>query len=85
MGSKGSKLLGHYMTPDGIKPMQDKIDSVLKMGRPQNQTEVQLLFSAVTIYKSMWPRRLHVLAPLHELTGTGTFIGVLSRTKRLQL
>ena len=69
-----SLSLGHHMTPEGVTPMQNKINAVLKMGRPTNQTETRLFIGAVIFYKSMWPRRSHVLATLHELTGVSCFI-----------
>ena len=27
------------MTPDGITPMQNKVEAVLKLGRPMNKTQ----------------------------------------------
>ena len=27
-------FLGHHMTPQGVAPMRNKVDAVLKMGRP---------------------------------------------------
>ena len=72
---KEATFLGHHMTPEGITPMRKKIDDVLKMGRPRTQTEIRSFIGAVTtFYKSIWPRRFHVLAPLHDLTGVSRFI-----------
>jgi hypothetical protein len=73
-GVKEAHFLGHYMTPDGITPMRNKIDAVLKLGKPTDKTQVRSFIGAVTFYKSMWPRRSHILAPLHELTGDVPFI-----------
>ena len=66
--------LGHHMKPEGVAPMQNKNNTVLKMGRPTNQTEIRLFIGAVIFYNSMRPRQSYVFAPLHELTGVGCFI-----------
>jgi len=62
---KESDFLGFWMTPTGVKPMKKKIEAVLKMGQPQNQTQVRALLHAVTFYRSLWPQQSHGLAPLH--------------------
>ena len=61
------------MTPNAIKPMKNKVDAVLKMGRPQNKTEARYFIGDVNVYKFLWPQRAHLLAPLGELTGTKLF------------
>ena len=66
-------FLGFWMTPQGIKPWKKRIDAILKMDCPQNNTDVRAFIGAVNHYKSLWPRRAHVLAPLAELTGRGRF------------
>ena len=70
---KETDFLGFWMTPEGIKPWKKRIDAILNMDRPKNNTDVCAFIGAVNHYKSLWPRRAHVLAPLAELTGRGTF------------
>ena len=48
-------FLGHWMTPKGVKPMRKKIDAVLKMGRPENQSQVRSFIGCVNFYRSMFP------------------------------
>eukprot|EP00957_Ditylum_brightwellii_P039704 3004207-Ditylum_brightwellii.AAC.1 len=44
------------------------------MAPPSNMTELQSFIGAVTYYRNAWPQRLHIMAPLTELTGKGKFV-----------
>ena len=66
-------FLGYWMTPNAVKPMKKKFDAILKIGRLRNPTEARSFIGAVNYYKSLWPRRVHVLDPLNEQTGQKTF------------
>ena len=43
------------------------------MDRPRSNTDIISFIGAVNHYKSLWPRRAHVLAPLAQITGKGKF------------
>ena len=43
------------MTPDGIKPWKKRVDAILHMDRPKNNTDVRAFIGAVNHYKFLWP------------------------------
>ena len=44
------------------------------MSAPNTQTDVRAFIGAVNNYQSLWPRHVHILAPIGQLTGKGKFI-----------
>ena len=62
------EYLGHWITGEGVKPMTDKVDSILAIQHPHIRKEIGRFMDMINFYRDMWKHRSHLLAPLAALT-----------------
>ena len=62
-------FLGHWLTPNSVKPWHKKIDAILHLQPPTNVKQLRAFLGMVNYCRDMWPCHTHVLAPLTALTG----------------
>ena len=63
--------LGHWTMCDGIQPQPKKVEAMLKMAPPKNQTKLRSLIRLVNCHCNSWIRQSDILTPLSALTGKG--------------
>ena len=66
-GRDAIEYLGYWVTRNGIQPLPDKVDAMLKMEEPKTKKQLRAFVGLVNYYRDMWRRRSHVLAPLTAL------------------
>jgi hypothetical protein len=67
-GAQETDWLGHWLTPNGLKPWKKKIEAILNIEHPQNVKEARSFIGAATFHRDMFAHRSHMLTPLTELT-----------------
>jgi hypothetical protein len=60
--------LGHWMTPNGIKPLPNKIAGILQIAKPTTLCQLCGFIGMVNHYRNFWKRRSHLMASLTSLT-----------------
>jgi hypothetical protein len=66
---KETDWLGHWLTPQCLKPWKKKIDTILHMDHPCNNTELRMFIGCLNYYHDMWPNHAHILNPLTDQSG----------------
>ena len=63
-----TEYFGLWVTHDGIRATNRKIEAITNMNPPTSRKEVQKFIGVTNYYRDMWPRRSHALASLTRLT-----------------
>jgi hypothetical protein len=66
---KKTDWLGYWLTPQGLKPWEKKIDTILHMDHPCNATELRMFIGCINYNCDMWPSRAHILQLLTDQSG----------------
>ncbi|KAH9100500.1 hypothetical protein Ae201684P_006697 [Aphanomyces euteiches] len=66
--AKTLDYLGFHITDDGICPMNNKVEAILRLSEPKTRRELRRFVGMVNYYRDLWPRRAHLCAPLTALT-----------------
>lgn len=66
-GVEEGDFLGHWLTKEGIKPWEKKVQAVLSLQRPSNASQVRTFIGLINWYRDFWPRRSHLLSPFTQL------------------
>ena len=64
------KYLGFWVTRNGIRPVNKKVESIVSMAPSNNIIQVRTFVGLVNYYRDIWARRSHLLQPLTALTST---------------
>lgn len=65
---KEAEFLGHWLTPDGIKPLRKKIEGIMALDEPKTLKQLRGFIGMVNFYRDFWKSRAHLMAPLTSLT-----------------
>lgn len=66
------QYLGHALSAEGIRPLQDKIQAIREAPRPQNVSELKSLLGMINFYGKFLPNLASKLHPLYELLNHST-------------
>ena len=61
------EYLGHLITKERIKPLQDKVDAILRLQPVSTVTEVKHIIGIANYYKKFLPLLSELIRPLHHL------------------
>lgn len=60
--------LGHEISPDGIRPMGDRVEAIRSLSRPDSTKAVKSFLGMVSFYSKYFPNMATIASPLYDLT-----------------
>ena len=66
-GKPQSVCLGYFVSKDGFKPPQQKIEAIESYPRPEHSASLRRFLGMVNYYRRCIPRAADLQAPLHDL------------------
>eukprot|EP00957_Ditylum_brightwellii_P092641 7054297-Ditylum_brightwellii.AAC.1 len=69
---KELEYLGYWVTNQGIKPLQKKLEAVLRIAAPTTRKQLCSFIGMINYYCNMWQDHSKVLAPLTVLMSKTT-------------
>lgn len=68
--AKEIEYLGYWITRDGVKPLPNKVQTILNLEPPKTLKQLRRVLGIVQYYRDIWEKRSHLLAPLTDLVST---------------
>ena len=65
------EYLGFLVTRESICPQRRKIQGILNVAEPKTPKQLRGFVGMVNYYRSLWPGRSKIMAPLTAMTGKG--------------
>jgi len=62
------EYLGYWITQNGVKPLNKKVEAITNLAPPTTRKAVRRIIGLVNYYRDMWKQRSHILSPLTALT-----------------
>ena len=66
LGVSSLSFLGHKVTRDGIAPMSERVEAILKFPTPNTKKQLQSFLGMVNFYHRFLPNIAETLVPLHS-------------------
>ena len=67
LGVPALEFLGHYVSSEGIRPLEDKIEVIRVFPRPTSQRQLREFTGLVNFYRRFLPSCAAVMQPLNQL------------------
>ena len=69
---KTARVLGHSISPEGVKPTKSRITSILEATTPTDKQKLQSFLGMLTYNAKFLPNMLHTLHPLNQMLRKNT-------------